>query len=89
LPVLSYSYSSGHGDLILKYRWTGVEEGFVMPFGIMTNSKESFRLLADTGWQETRIPDSAWFSFYNPWNGYAGSKENSFTYFHTHCENTE
>jgi aminopeptidase N len=89
LPVLAYSYSSENGEIVLKYRWTGVEEGFVMPFGIETDRKESLRLVADTQWKEVRIPDAAWFNFYNLWKGYTGSKDNSFTYFHTLCENPE
>jgi aminopeptidase N len=87
LPVLSYVYSVENGDLIFKYRWIGVDEGFVMPFGIETDQKESLRLVADTNWQEARIPQTTWFSFYNLWKGYSGSKDNSFTYFNTHCEN--
>jgi aminopeptidase N len=89
LPVLSYNYVSDHGSLILRYKWTGVEDGFVMPFGIQTDQKESLRLLADTRWQEVRLPDASWFNFYNLWNGYAGSKENSYTYFYTRCENSK
>lgn len=87
LPVLSYSYSVDQSDLILKYRWTGVEEGFTMPFGIESGNRESYRLVADTSWRETRIPDTEWFNFYNLWKGYEGCKENSFTYFNTRCEN--
>ena len=87
LPVLDYTYINDHGDLVIKYRWTGVEEGFVMPFGISTNNKESLRLLADTSWKEVRITETAWFNFYNLWKGYEGSLDNSFTYFNTHCGN--
>jgi aminopeptidase N len=89
LPVLSYKYVFDNGDLMLRYRWTGVEDGFVMPFGIQTDRKESLRLLANNLWQEVRLPDAQWFNFYNLWNGYAGSKDNSYTYFHTRCENSK
>jgi aminopeptidase N len=87
LPVLEYTYKYDSGDLILKYRWTGVEEGFVMPFGIGTNNKVSLRLVADTNWKEERIPLTAWFNFFNIWRGYEGSADNSFTYFYTRCSN--
>ena len=87
LPVLSYNYVSDNEGLMLRYRWTGVEDGFVMPFGIQTDRKESLRLVANTLWQEVRLPDARWFNFYNLWNGYAGCQDNSYTYYHTRCEN--
>jgi aminopeptidase N len=87
LPVLSYSFVPDTGGLVLRYRWTDVGDGFIMPFGIQTDQKESLRLVADTHWQEIRLPNARWFNFYNLWNGYAGSKENSYTYFHTRWEN--
>jgi|WetSurSiteA1Bulk_404760.scaffolds.fasta_scaffold00934_6 aminopeptidase N len=86
LPVLTYTCAVENGDLVIHYRWNGVEEGFVMPFGIETNRKESIRLVANTRWQEIRIPGAEWFNFYNLWKGYSGSPENSFTYFNTHRE---
>ena len=89
MPVLAYTYRMSNGDLILKYRWTGVEEGFIMPFGIATDKKESLRLEATTSWQEIRLPETAWFNFYNLWKGYEGCPDNAFTYFHTLCENPE
>jgi aminopeptidase N len=89
LPILSYNYISDNGGLILRYRWTGVEDGFIMPFGIQTDQKESLRLVAKTLWQEVRLPDVQWFNFYNFWSGYAGSKDNSYTYFHTRRENNK
>jgi aminopeptidase N len=87
LPVLDYTFTNDLGDLVMKYRWTGVEEGFIMPFGIATSNKESLRLVADTSWKEVRIPQTAWFNFYNIWKGYEGSVDNSFTYFNTRCGN--
>jgi aminopeptidase N len=84
LPVLDYTFTNEQGDLVLRYRWTGVEEGFIMPFGIATSRQESLRLVADTSWKELRIPNTAWFNFYNLWKGYEGSPDNSFTYFYTH-----
>jgi aminopeptidase N len=87
LPVLAYQYYQENDELVLRYCWTGVKSGFIMPFGIETNTKESFRLVADTNWQEIRLPGVKWFNFYTIWKGYEGSKDHSFTYFSTHCEN--
>ena len=67
----------------LKYRWTGVEDGFTMPFGIGTNNNEALRIMAGSVWQETKIPGASWFNFYNLWKGYKGCAENSYTYYHT------
>jgi aminopeptidase N len=87
LPVLSYSYEKADGELIITYRWTGVEDGFFMPFGIRINGAESLRLEATTVSQEIRIPEGSYFYFHNLWNGYTGSRDNSFTYFITNCTN--
>jgi aminopeptidase N len=87
LPVLAYRYYQENNELVFRYCWTGVETGFVMPFGIETNTKESLRLVADTDWQEIRLPGIKWFNFFTIWKGYEGSRDHSFTYFSTHCEN--
>lgn len=87
LPVLSYAYARVDGNLSLRFRWTGVEAGFRMPFGIETSAREAMRLVADTTWQEITLPETYWFNFYNLRKGYAGSKNNSFTYYSTRCEN--
>lgn len=83
LPVLEYTFADNRGDLVLKYRWTGVGEGFIMPFGIETNNKESLRFVADTSWKETTLPRTAWFNFNNLWKGYERCADNSFTYYRT------
>jgi aminopeptidase N len=87
LPVLTYSYCHENDDLVIKYRWTEVESGFKMPFGIETDLAESFRIEATEKWQEIRIPGTTWFNFYNLWKGYKDAKDNSFTYYWTRCEN--
>jgi aminopeptidase N len=87
LPVLTYVYKHVNGSILLKYRWTGVEDGFTMPFGVANEKKEGIRLVGTTKWQETTIADSKWFSFYNLFTGYTGCPDNSFTYFHTLCQN--
>ncbi len=86
IPLLEYSFTHDQGDLVMKYRWTGAEDGFVMPFGIETSNKESLRLVGSTSWQEKRIPATLWFNFYNLWKGYTGCADNSFTYYNTHWE---
>jgi aminopeptidase N len=87
LPVLSYEYTHEDDNLVIKYRWIGVENGFFMPLCIETDDKESIRLVATTNWQEIIIPGAKWFNFYNLQKGYEGSIDNSFTYFHTDCMN--
>jgi aminopeptidase N len=79
------SYFHDGDDMVIRYRWTGVNAGFFMPFGIATDRNESYRLEATTQWKEFRIPGCIFFNFYNLWNGYAGCKDNSFTYFVTNC----
>jgi aminopeptidase N len=86
LPLLSYSYRVEDGNLILKYRWSEVDDGFTMPFAISTNKKESFRLVGTTSWQEISIPETEWFNFYNLFTGYAGCPDNAFTYYRTASE---
>jgi len=83
LPVLEYSFANDSCDLVLTYKWTGVEEGFMMPFGIETNGKEAFRLVGTTNEQRTVLKNTEWFNFFNQWKGPAGAPDNSFTYYHT------
>ena len=85
--MLEYTYGVEDGNLILHYRWTGVDEGFIMPFGIETSKGESLRLVAEASWKETRLEHAEWFNFYNLWKGYSGCRENSFTYYNTLCGN--
>jgi aminopeptidase N len=87
LPVLTYVYKHVNDGILLKYRWTGVEDGFTMPFGISNEKKEGMRLSGTTAWQEITIPESRWFSFYNLYSGYLGCPHNAFTYYRTSCEN--
>jgi len=83
LPVLEYSFTSKDSDLILKYRWAEVDDGFLMPFGIESDKKEGIRLAATSVWQETVLRGVKWFNFYNLWKGYKGCPDNSFTYYNT------
>jgi aminopeptidase N len=87
LPVLAYVYKHDGDNMVLKYRWTGVEDGFSMPFGITNDKKNAMRLVGTTQWQEITLPDSEWFNFFNLYTGYAGCPDNAFTYYRTSCEN--
>jgi aminopeptidase N len=83
LPLLEYSFTEQNGDLLFRYRWADVEEGFQMPFGIETDKKEAFRFLGTTLWKEERLANTKWFNFFNLWKGYQGAPESSFTYYIT------
>ncbi len=87
LPVLSYVYKHVNGDLLIKYRWTNVEDGFIMPVGITNDKKEGTRLEVTTSWQEVKLPATEWFRFYNLYTGYEGCPEHAFTYYQTSCAN--
>lgn len=84
IPVLEYRFDRQENDLVLRYRWTGVDEGFFMPFAIATDKHETFRLEGSTRWKETRLPHAEWFNFFNVWSGYEGCPWNGFTYYHTY-----
>ncbi len=83
LPLLEYSFKQQGEDLLVRYRWTGVDEGFRMPFGIETDQSEAIRLVAESSWKETLLTGTRWFNFYNLWKGFQGAPDNSFTYYHT------
>jgi aminopeptidase N len=83
LPVLEYTYRQTGKDLEFRYRWAEVNDGFTMPFGIESDNGFGQRLEATSAWQETILPDTRWFNFYNLWKGYQGCPDNSFTYFYT------
>jgi aminopeptidase N len=83
LPLLEYSFKQQGEDLLVRYRWAGVDEGFRMPFGIETDKPEAIRLLAESSWKETLLTGTRWFNFYNLWKGFQGAPDNSFTYYHT------
>jgi aminopeptidase N len=83
LPLLTYTYKHDKGNLILKFRWTEVGDGFTMPFGIATDKKESLRLTGTTSWQEITLPETTWFNFYNLYTGYQGCPDHAFTYYRT------
>ncbi len=87
LPVLLYTYRTEQGNLIIRYKWTNVENGFVMPVGIETDQKETIRMNATTEWKELLIHGASWFNFFNIWRGYEGCPDNAYTYYQTKCEN--
>ncbi len=86
LPILSYRFEREDDDLILKYKWTGVKEGFKMPFCIRTNDNRAVRLVGTTAEQKATIENTEWFNFYNEWHDLDGVQDNSYTYFWTRWE---
>jgi aminopeptidase N len=89
LPVLAYEFTHENKNLVLRYRWTGVERGFSMPFAVETDQKGSYRMTGTAEWQEIKLPGASWFNFFNLAKGYEGCPDNSFTYFHTKCLNPQ
>lgn len=87
LPILAYRFRLDSGNLVINYRWTGVDVGFFMPVGIETSQGEAVRLEATTDWKEIVLQDVSYFNFYNPWKGYEGCPANIYTYYGTRCEN--
>lgn len=88
LPVLAYSYTRQGDDLVLNYRWTGVEKGFEMPFAIkLFDSDGSVRLVGTTKEQQVVLPHAASFNFYNYTQSTKDIPHNGLTYYHTKCEN--
>lgn len=83
LPLLEYSFVPENGNLRLNYRWTGVEDGFFMPFSVATNNGKAIRLECSTGLNEVILENTEWFSFYNVWGSYGGSPVNGLTYYNT------
>ncbi len=88
LPVLSYTYRRKDDGILLRYKWMDVDEGFVMPFSIMTfPSDEAYRLEATTEMQEIMIPGAESFAFYNYAIFPGNCPRNGLTYYRTKCEN--
>lgn len=81
--VLEYTFDQRGDNLVLRYRWAEVGKGFIMPFGVATDSGRGIRLTATTEWKETVLEDTEWFNFYNLWKGYQGCPDNSYTYYDT------
>ena len=83
LPVLEYSFTGNGNDLIFRYRWIETPDGFIMPFGVETNTGRAIRMEGTTSWKEIRLKDTGWFNFFNLWKGYKGCPDNSYTYYYT------
>jgi aminopeptidase N len=84
LPVLHYYYERKGDDIILTYKWTEVDPGFVMPFSIKPiGSDEGLRFVATTQEQEVVLNDMESFIFYQPRLSPAGCPHNGLTYFWT------
>jgi len=87
LPVLEYSYLKKGNDIIMKYRWTEVDNGFTLPVCIATNSDKNYMLNATTEIQETILKNVSSFHFYTPWLEPDKVDRNGYTYFWTKCKN--
>ncbi len=83
LPVLEYSFRKNSDDLVFAFKWTGVEDGFEMPFCIETDKRKSVRFIGTTRQQEILLENTSWFNFFNKWNDPEGVKDNSYTFFWT------
>jgi aminopeptidase N len=89
LPILEYSYEKTDSNLILKYQWTGVKDGFRMPFSIeSTGDKKTYRLDASTDEQVMVIENTKSFAFFNMKKLPENCPRNGLTYYWTHCGNT-
>ena len=86
LPVLQYRIVKEDDRIVLKFRWTGVEEGFRMPFCIRTDEGNAFRLEGTTTEQEAAFAGVKWFSFYNELQDLDGVPDNAYTYYRTNWE---
>jgi len=88
IPVLSYSYKRDSNNLILKYKWIDVEDGFVMPFSIETiEGKNDIRLVGKTEEQEIVLDDTKSFVFFNYLKSAKNCPHNGLTYYWTRCTN--
>jgi aminopeptidase N len=90
LPILEYKYERIGDDLLLQYKWTGVNEGFEMPFSIETiGEKKAYRIIANTAGQDTLIENASSFTFYNLHKSPEGCPHNGMTYYWTKCIDVE
>jgi len=84
-PVLEYSYTLAFGTLLFNYHWTGVGEGFEMPFTLVVNDSTCVRLEGTTSVQYYTFQGANTFYIPTP---YFFDKTillpNSFTYFQTY-----
>jgi aminopeptidase N len=84
LPVLSYSYERVGTGLKLRYRWSGVGDGFEMPYSLkLIPGGESVRLVASTVEKEVVFEETESFRFYNQWYFPDGCPRNGLTYYAT------
>jgi len=75
--------------IVLKYHWTGVKEGFKMPFSIETiGDIKSYRLESSTVEQDTVLANTQSFTFFNMMKLPVNCPHNGLTYYWTHCGNT-
>lgn len=83
LPVLNYSYERQDGNILLKYCWTGVEDGFFMPFSVEYGEGQVLRVGATTQQKEVILEDAETFAFFNRYKNPDNCPYNGYTYFWT------
>jgi aminopeptidase N len=88
IPILSYKYERKGNDLILKFQWKEVDDGFEMPFSIeTTNDKVAYRFVATTTEQEVVLKNTESFNFFNLNRATTNCPHNGFTYYYTRSNN--
>ena len=86
LPVLYYTYRRKSDGILFRYKWTGVDEGFIMPFSINTfPDNHAYRLEGNTELSEIKIPGAESFTFYNYATSPVNCPGNGLTYYRTSC----
>lgn len=89
LPLLKYTYERAGDGIILSYFWSGVRNGFEMPFSITTfPDKKAYRIEATTKRQEVFIPGTESLSFFNNAILPENCPRNGLTYYRTKCVNS-
>lgn len=88
IPVLSYKYERNGPDLILKYKWEEVEDGFFMPFSIETfKDNKAIRLVGTKNEQQVILKNTESFVFFQLMKPVSNCPHNGFTYYWTRCGN--
>jgi aminopeptidase N len=89
LPVLEYTYEKKDSVMVIKYQWTGVKDGFKMPFSIESfGDKKSYRIEATTTVQEMVLEKCRSIAFFNLMKLPENCPHNGLTYYWTHCGNS-
>ena len=82
-PVLTYDYKIDGKDIILVFKWDGVDTGFKMPFCIRYDGNRAKRIMATSEAQAVRLDNTSTFNFYTPFAAFKGCEKNGYTYYWT------